>query len=441
MVREVIACFPVYRTYIEADAGRISDSDRRWIDQAIEAAKRNRPEIDVDLFDFFRDLLQLRVTGTVESELVMRFQQHTGPVMAKGVEDTAFFNFNRFVALNEVGGDPGRFGLTLEEFHARLGEAHEHWPSSMLATTTHDTKRSEDVRARMAVLSEIPAAWAAAVERWAALNAKRKCDGMPDRNLEYHLYQALVGAWPIDEARLSAYLVKASREAKAHTSWTNPNLPYEEAVNLFVQAILSDDAFLADFRAFVGPLVEPGRVNSLAQTLWKLTTPGVPDLYQGTELWDLSLVDPDNRRPVDFQARQRLLAELNDLSPEAILRRWDEGLPKLYLIRQALRLRRRRPQWFGPGPAGAYTPIAAVGPKREHVVAFARGRKDQGFGCIAIATRLSLRLGGRWEGMALVLPKGRWRNELTGATIAGGKVAVAELLDRFPVALLARTDE
>jgi (1->4)-alpha-D-glucan 1-alpha-D-glucosylmutase len=436
MVREVIACFPVYRTYIEAAPGRISDRDRRTIDDAIEAARRNRPEIDVDLFEFFRELLQLRVPGHLESEMVMRFQQHTGPVMAKGVEDTVFYNYNRLVALNEVGGDPGRFGLTLDEFHARCREAQECWPTSMLASTTHDTKRSEDVRARIALLSEMPAAWVAAVDRWTSLSERHKRDGMPDRNFEYLLYQTLAGTWPIERERIAATMLKAAREAKAYTSWNNPNTAYEEAAGGFTTALLADRAFLDDLEEFVGRLVEPGRTNSLAQTLIKLTAPGVPDFYQGTELWAFSLVDPDNRRPVDFEKRRRLLAELADAPLEEIMRRSDEGMPKLYLIRQALHLRRRRPEWFGMD--GDYTPLLARGPRRDHVVAFARGA--DGGGAISVAPRLPIQLGGRWEGTTLVLPTGPWRSELTGERFGGGSTGVADLLRRFPVALLSRNE-
>jgi (1->4)-alpha-D-glucan 1-alpha-D-glucosylmutase len=436
ILREVIACFPVYRTYIEAVSGRITDRDRRVLDEAIDTARRNRPEIDADLFEFLRDLLQLRVTGHLESELVMRFQQHTGAVMAKGVEDTAFYNYNRLVALNEVGGDPGRFGLTLDLFHARCRAMQEHWPTAMLASTTHDTKRSEDVRARIALLTEMPAAWSAAVERWASSNQRHKRDGMPDRNLEYLLYQTLVGAWPIESDRLAAYMLKAAREAKAHTSWNTPNAAYEEALTSFTSALLDDGVFRDDLEAFVTRLIEPGRVNSLAQTLIKLTAPGVPDFYQGTELWTLSLVDPDNRRPVDFQVRRRLLSEVADARLEEIVRRSDEGMPKLHVIRQALQLRRRRPEWFGVD--GDYTPLVARGSKHDHVVAFARG--VGGGNCITVAPRFPVRLGGRWEGTTLTLPRGQWLNELTGERLAGGATGVAEVLRRFPVAHRSRSD-
>jgi (1->4)-alpha-D-glucan 1-alpha-D-glucosylmutase len=437
MLREVIACFPVYRTYIEAEPGRIGDRDRRYVDEAIESAKRNRPEIDVDLFDFLRDLLQLRVTGDLESELGMRFQQLTGPVMAKGVEDTTFYNYNRFVALNEVGGDPAKFGIAPDEFHAFCSARHKRWPATMLASTTHDTKRSEDVRARLALLSEIPERWAGAVERWSKRNERHKRDGRPDRNFEYLLYQTMVGAWPIDAERLVGYLIKACRESKEYTSWLTQDPVYEEAVTGFAQALLSDAEFLDDLRDFTNPLVVPGRVNSLSQALIKLTAPGVPDLYQGTELWTMSLVDPDNRRPVDYETRRRLLAELEgrDLSPETILGRSDEGLPKLHLTRQSLRLRCLRPDCYGPG--GDYTPVRAVGTKDAHVVAFARGGKS---GCVTIAQRLPIKRGTGWGGTTLPLPDGLWFNVLTGETITGGESPVESVLGRFPVALL-RTKE
>jgi (1->4)-alpha-D-glucan 1-alpha-D-glucosylmutase len=432
MIREVIACFPVYRTYVQADEGRVDEHDIAYIHQAIEAARVNRPEVDPELLDFLRDLLLLKVKGSVESMLVMRFQQNTGPVMAKGVEDTALYNFNRLVALNEVGGDPGRFGVSPAKFHEECLETQRLWATSMTTTTTHDTKRSEDVRARISLLSEIPGAWAEAVERWAERNLRHKTNGLPDRNAEYLLYQILVGAWPIDVERATAYLLKAAREAKARTSWTNPDEAYEEALKTFVAGLLGDREFVADLEGFVGPLIGPGRVNSLSQALIKLTAPGVPDLYQGNELWDLSLVDPDNRRPVDYDLRRNLLSELvRGLTPEQIIRRSDEGLPKLWVTRQALLFRRRRPELFGP--EGTYTPMEAKGPKADHVVAFGRGE-----GCIAVATRLPLKLGGRWGDTTIDLPGGKWSNELTGEAVEGGRVKVDELLAWFPVALLAR---
>jgi (1->4)-alpha-D-glucan 1-alpha-D-glucosylmutase len=431
VLREVIACFPIYRTYVQAETGRVSDDDTHYINEAVERAKGNRPDLDEVLFDFLRDLLSLRIRGAPETELVMRFQQLTGPTMAKGVEDTVFYCFNRLISLNEVGGDPSRFGVALEEFHQACLEAQQRWPQAMLATSTHDTKRSEDVRVRIHLLSEIPERWGEAVQRWAALNDRYRRAGWPDRNAEYLLYQTLVGAWPIGVERATAYMEKAVREAKVHTSWTNINGAYEEALHAFVAAVLTDEAFLADLEAFVMPLVEPGRVNALSQTLIKLTAPGVPDLYQGTELWDLSLVDPDNRRPVDYNQRRRLLAKLLGATPEVIWAQREEGLPKLWVIRQALSLRRRQPELFGP--RGDYQPLRARGARAEHVVAFARGT-----GAITVVPRLGLGLNGDWANTTLELPPGQWRNELTGDDTSGGMVRLADLFERFPVCLLAR---
>ncbi len=432
MVREVIACFPVYRTYVRAEQGEVSDLDIHYVDEAIAAAKANRPEVDAELLDFLRDLLLLRVRGEVESSLVMRFQQNTGPVMAKGLEDTVFYNFNRLVALNEVGGDPGRFGVTPAKFHEECLEQQRLWPHSMTTTTTHDTKRSEDVRARISLLSEIPRRWGQAVEGWAEHNRRHMVHALPDRNAEYLLYQILVGAWPIGVDRAAAYMTKATREAKVHTSWTEPIEVYDEALKKFVANVLGDGEFVADLEEFVALLVWPGRINSLSQALIKLTAPGVPDVYQGNELWDMSLVDPDNRRSVDYAVRRELLADLDaGPSPEEIVARADEGLPKLHVTRRALHLRRARPELFGPG--GTYTPIEPTGAKPAHVVAFARGE-----GCVTVAPRLPLKLGGDWGDTAVELPAGPWKNELTGDEVPGGPAKVADLLRRFPVALLAR---
>ena len=433
MIREVIACFPVYRTYVQAEQGVVSDRDVAYIDEAIEAAKVNRPEVDPELLDFLRDLLELKVRGDIESRFVMRFQQNTGPVMAKGLEDTVFYNFNRLVALNEVGGDPGRFGVSVAKYHEECLATQRSWPTSMTTTTTHDTKRSEDVRARLSLLSEIPEAWGQAVRRWAEHNLKHTTGAFPDRNAEYLLYQILVGAWPIDVERATAYMLKATREAKAITSWTDGNEAYEKALESFIAGILGDRTFVDDLVGFVGPLIAPGRVNSLAQALLKLTSPGVPDIYQGNELWDMSLVDPDNRRPVDYDARRKLLAEVDarGMTPEEVLRRSDEGLPKLWVTKKALHFRRANPRLFGP--EGDYEPIEAGGTKADHVVAYTRGG-----GCLVVAPRLPLRLGGDWGDTSIVVPGGAWSDLLTGEEIAGGEARVGRLLARFPVALLAR---
>jgi (1->4)-alpha-D-glucan 1-alpha-D-glucosylmutase len=430
VLREVISSLPVYRTYVRAKVGQVSEDDIRIITEAVESAKKTRPDLDTALFDFFRDILLLRVRGELETELVMRFQQLTGPVMAKGVEDTAFYCFNRLVALNEVGGDPGRFGFSPDDFHNACAETQAEWPRSMLASSTHDTKRSEDVRARLYLLSEIPDRWREAVQRWTNLNKRYHRDGLPDRNAEYLLYQMLVGAWPIATERMIAYMEKASRETKVHTSWANANPDYDAALRQFIEGILKDQEFKADLETFVKPLIELGRVNSLAQTLIKVTAPGVPDFYQGTELWDLSLVDPDNRRPVDYALRRRLLSELDGMTTEEMWSRIDEGLPKLWLIRQTLKLRRSRKLLE---PESSYRPLVARGEKSDHVLAFARGER-----AITVVPRLVIKLGGTWADTVLELPEGRWHNAFTNETLNGAEIAVARLLHRFPVALLCQ---
>lgn len=429
MMREVIACFPVYRTYVQAELGRVSDCDRRRVAEAIEAAKRNRPEIEADLFDFFRGILLLEIRGPRETELVMRFQQCTGPVMAKGIEDTLFYCYNRLVALNEVGGNPGRFGIPVEEFHRHNQQVAQRWPRTLLATATHDTKRGEDMRARLAVLSEMPDRWAAMVRFWSAKNDAHRTQFQPDRNTEYLFYQTLVGAWPIEADRMWPYMEKATREAKQSTSWIERNEEFEKALRAFVEATLSDQEFRDSVDELVRELIEPGRVNSLAQLLLKLTSPGIPDVYQGTELWDLNLVDPDNRRPVDYELRRRLLQEMSDLNVEQVLARADEGLPKLWSLKHTLKLRRDHADWFD---GAAYEPLTAEGAKAEHVVAYSRGQS-----AITIVPRLPLGVAGDWQDTSLVLPGGKWRNVLTDEMMAEGRQPVADLLRHFPVALLA----
>ncbi len=352
--------------------------------------------------------------------------------MAKGLEDTVFYNYNRLVALNEVGGEPSRFGIAPAKFHEDCVAMAGRWGESMTTTTTHDTKRSEDVRARISLLSEIPEAWGEAVTRWSQLNAQHQRGEHPDKNAEYLLYQILVGAWPIDVERATAFMAKATSEAKVHTSWTEPNEEYVEAVKNFVAGILKDREFVADLEQFVAPLVEPGRVNSLSQALIKLTAPGVPDVYQGNEIWDMSLVDPDNRRPVDFDVRRKLLKELEaGMTPEAILARSDDGLTKMHVTRQALHLRRQRPDLFTKG--GSYTPLTPTGTKADHVVAFQRGD-----GAVTVAVRLPIKLAGNWGDTTITLPAGTWTNEFTGDQVRGGPTRLADLLKRFPVALLSR---
>ena len=443
-LREVIAGLPVYRTYVDADAGRIADEDVRLVEAAIASARAARPDLDGSLLDFLRDVLLLRVRGPLETELVMRFQQLAGPATAKGVEDTAGYCFHRLIALNEVGADPGRFGTAPETFHRAAVAAQRRWPRTLDAASTHDTKRSADVRARLVLLSEIPDRWAAAVRAWRARADRHRRDGWPDANAEYLYYQTLVGAWPLTVERAVAYMEKAAREAKQHTSWTRPDPVYDGALREFVDATLADRDFTRAIGAFVAPLVAPGRVNALALTLLACAAPGVPDLYQGTELWALSLVDPDNRRLVDWDARRAALAALDAVDdPADVLARADDGRPKLLVIRRALALRAAQPAWFGVD--APYRPLAVAGPRAAHVVAFARAEH-----VVAVVPRLVLGLGGTVEGglslagrfgdTTLELPAGAWRNVLTGERVAGGALPVDDVVARFPVALLARED-
>ncbi|MDZ7700368.1 MAG: malto-oligosyltrehalose synthase [Deltaproteobacteria bacterium] len=430
---ETAVYFRVYRTYVSASGNAVNQQDEQYVDEAIEGAMTERPDLDPELFRFLKDLLLLRITGALENELAMRFQQLTGPAMAKGVEDTAFYRYHRLISLNEVGGDPACFGVPLERFHKACTVRQAEHPLGMLASTTHDTKRSEDVRSRLALLSEIPDRWTDAVRRWSSHNERHRRKNVPDRNTEYLFYQTLVGAWPIDVDRITAYMEKAVREAKMHTSWTTQNQSYERNLSDFIRAVLEDEGFRLDLEAFVTDLVAPGRINSLAQTLIKLTAPGVPDIYQGTELWDLSLVDPDNRRPVDFALRRHLLDEVEALPPEEIMTRMDEGLPKLWVIRQTLHLRRSRPKPFGP--TGSYRPLYAQGGRADHVVAFIRGGL-----VLSVTPRLIMGLNGDWSDTKLDLPEGRWHNILTGDEVTGGPVGLQELLSRFPVGLLVQGD-
>ena len=484
-LREVIAAFPVYRTYVGDDGVEPSARDRAYIERAVVEARRRNAGVSASVFEFVRDALLLRHPAAADSEeradrrrFAMRFQQTTGPVTAKGVEDTALYRYNRLVSLNEVGSDPARYGGRRAEFHQQNLGRIERWPGSMSATATHDTKRGEDVRARVAVLSEIPDAWAAEVRRWRQLarRLKREVDGQaaPDRNDEYLLYQTLVGVWPVPEPgdlgafadRVAQYMHKAVKEAKVHTSWVNPNAGYDAAVDGFVRGLLAPDGALAEAsRHFREAVAHAGAVNSLAQVLLKIASPGIPDFYQGTELWDLALVDPDNRRPVDFARRRALLAELSERiarGPDALaaladelLGAWTDGRVKLYVTHRALTFRRQRPELFG---LGAYVPIEARGARAEHVVAFARHHERAA--AIAVAPRLPVRLtglGGGWPvgerawgdtwlplgdaGLA-----GTYRDRFTGSRVdteargAESGLALAGLLARFPLALLERQD-
>lgn len=394
-IEEIVACFPVYRTYV-GDDGPPSERDREYIARAVALAKRRTPTMEPSVYDWIQDLLLLRLppwAGEADrqerTDWVLRFQQLTGPVTAKGYEDTALYRYHRLVSLNEVGGDPARFGTSLAEFHAAMEARLRETLDGLSATSTHDTKRGEDVRARINVLSEIPGEWQRHVRRWQRLNRRHRTvvDGAPAPGPaeEYFIYQTLVGAWPIDAARLSAYVLKAVHEAKLHTSWINPHARYDEAVARFATALLDparSRAFLEDFVPFQARVAHFGALNGLAQTLIKITAPGVPDFYQGSELWDLALVDPDNRRPVDFALRRRLLDELlaeleatTDLAALArgLLKSKEDGRVKLYVIRQGLACRRAHAPLFR---RGAYRPLEASGPLAEHVCAFARVSAD-----------------------------------------------------------------
>jgi len=473
---EVIACFPVYRTYV---TDTVSDGDRRYIEWAIATARRRRAATEASVFDFVRAALLLQLPAASDGEwrvrraFVMKFQQITAPITAKGIEDTALYRYNRLISLNEVGGEPGNYGGGVRAFHADAEYRVRHWPHEMLATSTHDTKRSEDVRARLDVLSEMTTPWREAVRRWTRINRtrKREVDGAqaPSSNDEYHFYQTLLGSWPLGAAdaagagayreRLEAYMIKAAREAKLRTSWTESDPAYEEALLQFVRSALEprdNNLFLADFLEFERHVVRFGLLNSLSQTLCRLTAPGVPDTYQGNELWDFSLVDPDNRRPVDYQHRRRLLAELEQRAPtlpvRELLENMEDGRCKLLLICKALQLRRAQPQLFSHGD---YRPLRVHGTRAHHVCAFARRCARQSL--VVIAPRLYRRLlddparlplgTAVWENTLIELPRdepgGRsLHNVLDGAQlqpVTYGEtlgIPLAQALAEFPVALL-----
>ncbi len=429
-LREVAASLPVYRTYVRADDGYVREVDRELIDEAVETATARRPDLDPELFGFLCSILRLEIEGPLARELAMRFQQLTPAAMAKGVEDTSFYRHHRLVALNEVGGDPGRFGVSVEAFHAAMAVAAETWPDAMLALSTHDTKRSADVRARLAVLTANPAAWSALVDRWLAMTAGHR--GAPDRPTDadaYLLLQTLVGAWPIDADRAAAYLAKSSKEAKLRTSWTSPDPAYDESLEQFVRATLADAAANAEIDAFVRSQVDAGGRAALGQVALELTAPGVPDIYQGGELWDLSLVDPDNRRPVDYEHRRRLLQELATVEASAAWERRSEGVPKLWLVHRLLELRRQRPTAFAAG--AAYEPIATSGPATR-CVAFSRGGE-----VAVVVPGIDPATGDAAGETTITLPDGAWVG-LDGREHTGG-VPLSTLLAMFPVAVLERT--
>ncbi len=481
-IRETIACFPVYRTYVD-ERGNVNERDRRYIQQAIARAKRRNETMAGAVFDFLQSILLLKgndADATIHGDskdlyFTLKFQQLTGPVMAKGLEDTACYVYTRFVSLNEVGGSPAKFGISVAEFHHGNQLRAEYWPNSMLATSTHDTKRTEDVRARLDVLSEMPRNWAAQVMKWRRINRSRKvqiADGrtVPDNNEEYLLYQTLVGAWPLrmssEEERLDfvhrvqQYMEKAAHEAKINVSWLSPNPEYVAGIRGFVESILSPkyrgkvNLYWESMQKFLPAVQYFGAINSLTQTLLKLTCPGVPDIYQGQELWDFSLVDPDNRRPVNFDRREGALEELTRRSQsgdllglcQELVHQWCDGRIKLWVTMQALNFRREYPELFR---AGKYIPLQANRGKEEHVVAFARVRHREAV--VVVAPRLSYTLmkgnvepplAATWNDSELVLPpeiKGaQWRNIFTGEVLNVVDRALCRVIfGYFPVALFA----
>jgi (1->4)-alpha-D-glucan 1-alpha-D-glucosylmutase len=475
-----VASFPVYRTYV-AGCDAAAD-DARYVDWAVGVAKKRSQAADTSIFDFVRDMLLARHGEGKSAEFrdavcafAMKFQQYSSPVMAKAVEDTTFYQYNRLVSLNEVGADPRRFGVSLAAFHHENQARARHWPHAMLASSTHDNKRSEDVRARIGALSEMPSEWNRALSRWNKLNrSKRRKLGVeraPSRNDEYLLYQTLLGVWPFaapDAAglarlseRVEAYMLKAGREAKVHSSWINPNLEYEEAMRDFVHALLSPDAgnlFLRDFLPLQERVARVGAFNSLSQVLLKLTAPGVPDIYQGNELWDFSLVDPDNRRPVDYDARYAALREIKQAHAaqgaayvQALLDGFQDGRIKLFLYWKVLTLRRACEQLFREGD---YLPLKVLGDHAERVCAFARHFGDETL--LVIVPRLLDGLMGEagrlpigpatWGDTWIELPPERaqvqWQHVLTEQTVEaqtlgdGFGLALAQVFALVPYALL-----
>ncbi|HYJ04946.1 MAG TPA: malto-oligosyltrehalose synthase [Chthoniobacterales bacterium] len=466
-VHETIACFPVYRTYV-APGQPVSDEDRAIIERAVIAAKRRNPALEESVFNFLRDILLFRFPENVDDEaraahahFVLKFQQSTGPIMAKGLEDTAFYIYNRLAALNEVGGEPQHFGISVNEFHERNLERQHDWPATLLATSTHDTKRSEDVRARMLAIAEVPQLWRSALQRWRVINRrwKRNLDDAtaPDANEEYLFYQTLLGTWPIDATgraepavdseyieRIQAYMAKALKEAKVNTSWIQPNEAWDSAMSDFVAKVLDSspkNKFLPSFLPVAEEIARLGAINSLSQVALKLTAPGVPDIYQGSEIWNFSLVDPDNRRPVDYQQRKELLESLEKAPPEELLEQWPDGRIKLFLTQRLLRFRRDHQALF---KHGKYLPLSLSGAFADCCVAFAREHEGQWIA--VLAPRLSSRvgfppIGEKWQDTAAELPASLSREgakELfTGRELhaENDKVKLSEAMTNLPFAV------
>ena len=475
-LKEIVACFPVYRTYVDGAAAP-TEADRRDIDWAVAQARRNETDLDPSVFGFLHQLLTTDLVAQPRSgfsrqsvvRFAMRLQQYSGPVMAKGLEDTAFYRYNRFVALNEVGGHPNLFGVTLAAFHRVNAQRAERWPHAMLGTATHDTKRGEDTRTRLAVLSEMPEEWARQVQAWSRILRARRGDvegtAPPDRNDEYLFYQLLLGAWPadltgienLDPKKLRSYaerveeaMLKSMREAKLRSTWASPNTDYEEAMLGFVRDALDvsrPNAFLSAFLPFQERIARLGVRNSLVQTALKLTLPGMPDIYQGAELWDLTLVDPDNRRPVDYGKRIELLEDVAALLERNrrtaildLLEDWRDGRVKLAVIATLLAHRRDRPKLFAQG---GYEPLIASGSRADQICAFARRHEDDTL--VVAAARFPVRCEAEldWTGTEIPWPQAassetHWRDLLNWRVVErrGEGVSAAAVLGGMPVAVL-----
>jgi (1->4)-alpha-D-glucan 1-alpha-D-glucosylmutase len=438
VIDELVVAWPVYRTYVRPDDDAITDEDAEVISHAV-ARVRARGTVADDLLDRVAATLRLEHRSDAADAFVWAFQQLTGPAIAKGVEDTVLYRDLRFVAVNEVGSDPQRLGRSVGELHASNATTQAHKPTTMLLSSTHDTKRSEDVRARLACLSQDPDHWVRTVLRWRTLTAPLRGTHGPTPAHEHLAYQTIVGAWPIDGDRLSDYLRKAAREGKDATNWLEPNEAYEADLEAFARSLVDDERMRDEIDQVVERFRDPGWLTSLSMVALKLTSPGVPDIYQGCELWDLSLVDPDNRRPVDHDVRAHLLASLRGgVDPSELMADLDDGRAKLWTIRQALSLRAERPSAFGAG--SDYLPLWATGHRAANVAAYVRGGQ-----VATIAPVQVLRIGPRfaawdWQDTTVTLPAGRWHDRLSGAEHDGGAVAVADLLRRFPVSLLSREE-
>jgi (1->4)-alpha-D-glucan 1-alpha-D-glucosylmutase len=431
-LQAVIVSFPVYRTYLQPDRAR-PPAGAGYIAEALRGAKEMATQVDPDLIDFVGELLLLEHPGWAESEFAQTFPQLSAPVMAKGVEDTAFYRYNRLVSLNEVGGDPGMFGRPLEAFHAAAADSAHRHPRGMLTLATHDTKRSPDVRARISLLSELPEYWEEAVTTWLGMTDHHGADLGPDYNARYLLFQTLVGTWPIGTERLVAYMDKAAKEAKVHTSWADGNPDYDYGLRKFVEATVGDDHFIRELQGFMARqrIVELGRATALSQQTLMLTCPGVPDIYQGSETWDNSLVDPDNRRPVDYDRLAADLAATDGWAPDGLAAEYDRsahGRAKIWLTARLLAHRRANPQIYSEGE---YEPLRVEGEKAGHLIGFSRGD------LVVLAGRQLWRLGGDWGDTTVELPAGRWR-PVVGADpgAGGGQHRVGDFLGHGPVAVL-----